>query len=74
MPMPDENYPMATLTIIGGSTDTAKYTDYEIGPGQWFIKDYFLHVRLAWTTIQIHVGDVKADETKSLKFRVEIPL
>ena len=62
-----------TMSIIGGYDDEKRYTDYEIGPGQWFIKDYFLHVRLAWTTIQIHVGDVKADETKFLKFRIEIP-
>lgn len=64
---------IATYKMVGGYDEVSRYWEHEIGPGQWFVRDYFLYVKLAWTTLQIHVGDVDADETASLKFRIEVP-
>jgi hypothetical protein len=59
--------------IIAGNNKKLTWTEYRIGSGQWFIKDYFLYIQMAWTTLVIHVGDIKYDENKSLKLRIEIP-
>lgn len=43
-------------------------------PPNWFIHDYFMYVKLAWTTLVIHVGDIKPDLSKPMKIKLEIPI
>lgn len=61
-------------TKTGKSTKNFKYEEIEVGPDHWFIHNYYLTVRLAWEIHSFHVGDIKADITKNLKIKIQIPL
>lgn len=58
-----------------GMTEGGTYKNrYEIGPKYWFVKDYFLHVQMAWTTLVIHIGEHKIDTSRPLVLTVEVPV
>lgn len=56
------------------STKKFKYENVIIGSGYWHIHKGYLFIQYCWETHAMHVGDIKADETKNLKMQIQIPL